>query len=93
MLRHTYWWFLELGVDTLQLSARVCMHLPTSSQKIQRIGLVHNTVLKKYEKVKEPTVLFGFFHETHWFCKVFELTGTSGSLDSGIVEEPEPAVL
>jgi hypothetical protein len=55
--------------------------------------LVHNTVLKKYEKVKEPTVLSRFFHETHWFCKVFEVTGTSGSFDSGIVEEPEPAVL
>jgi hypothetical protein len=45
------------------------------------------TVLKKYQKVK------GFFHETHWFCKVFEVTGTSGSFDSGIVKEPEPAVL
>jgi hypothetical protein len=51
------------------------------------------TVLQKHEKVKEPTVLSGFFHETHWFCKVFEVTGTSGSFDSGKVKEPEPAVL
>jgi hypothetical protein len=50
-------------------------------------------VLQKHEKVKEPTVLSGFFHETHWFCKVFEVTGTSGSFDSGKVKEPEPAVL
>ncbi len=73
-------WFLEGGTYTCQISTWVYAHLSLVLKLFKELTLAYNCGFLKSENVKEPLILCQFFHDSCWFFKVSEISGTNGSL-------------